>query len=69
MTNVETAAPPAVSETLAAGLAHHRAGRLAEAEAAYKRVLAIQPEQTDGCSPVVGQIENCWPNQDAVLGG
>jgi Flp pilus assembly protein TadD len=29
------------------GVAHHRAGRLAEAEAAYRRVLAAQPDNPD----------------------
>jgi tetratricopeptide (TPR) repeat protein len=33
----------AVTELLAAGLKHHQAGRLAEAEACYRRVLAAQP--------------------------
>ena len=32
-----------VTELLAAGIEHHRAGRLAEAEACYRRVLAAQP--------------------------
>jgi predicted O-linked N-acetylglucosamine transferase (SPINDLY family) len=36
-----------VQQVLAQGLAHHQAGRLAEAEAAYRRVLQAQPEQPD----------------------
>ena len=36
-----------VTEVFAAGLQHHRAGRLGEAEACYRRVLAAQPEHTD----------------------
>lgn len=32
---------------LAAGMAHHNAGRLAEAEAAYRQILAADPKQPD----------------------
>ena len=38
----------ALAAALDEGLAHHRAGRLAEAEAAYRRVLAAQPDHPDG---------------------
>src|SRR5271169_838690 len=42
------AAPqPDVAELLAAGLQHHQAGRLAKAEADYRRVLGIEPEHAD----------------------
>ena len=34
----------ALADLLSAGIAHHRAGRLAEAEAAYRRVLATSPQ-------------------------
>ncbi len=37
--------PATTLHALAAGLAHHQAGRLAEAEAAYRRVLAREPAQ------------------------
>jgi protein O-GlcNAc transferase len=36
-----------VTELLAAGLQHHQAGRLGEAEACYRRVLAAQPGHAD----------------------
>jgi len=44
-----TAARPsaAVGQLLQSGLAHHQAGRLAEAEAAYRQVLALAPAQPD----------------------
>jgi Flp pilus assembly protein TadD len=44
------ASPPpqsGVAALLAAGLAHHQAGRLAEAEARYRRVLDIVPDNAD----------------------
>jgi protein O-GlcNAc transferase len=37
----------AVKELLAAGLQHHLAGRFAEAEACYRRVLAAQPNHAE----------------------
>ena len=37
-----------MSDLLAAGLAHHQAGRLAEAEQCYRRLLAAQPDNADG---------------------
>ena len=43
-------APPAnlaVTQLLAAGLQSHQAGRLAEAEACYRRVLAAQPNYAE----------------------
>ena len=40
----------AVTELLAAGLQHHQAGRLAEAEACYRRVLAAQPNHAEAHS-------------------
>ena len=45
-----TTAPPenlAVTQLLAAGLQSHQAGRLAEAEACYRRVLAAQPNYAE----------------------
>ena len=41
--------PPGEAEpnVLALGLKHHQAGRLAEAEACYRRVLAVQPGNAD----------------------
>jgi len=36
-------AVPGAAELLSAGIAHHQAGRLAEAEGCYRRILAVQP--------------------------
>jgi protein O-GlcNAc transferase len=40
-------APAAVAELIAAGAAHHRAGRLPQAESCYQQVLAIQPDHAE----------------------
>ena len=40
-------AAPGAAELLATGLTHQQAGRLAEAEACYRRVLAAQPDHAD----------------------
>jgi len=39
---------PLAAGLLAKGLAHHQAGRLAEAEQCYRRLLAEQPDNADG---------------------
>lgn len=39
--------PQLIAETLQAGMAHHREGRLAEAAEIYKQVLAIDPANAD----------------------
>lgn len=36
-----------VEEAIAAGLAHHQAGRLAEAEALYRQILAAEPQHAE----------------------
>jgi tetratricopeptide (TPR) repeat protein len=41
------AGAPGPAALLGAGLEHQRAGRLAEAEACYRQVLAVQPDQAD----------------------
>jgi tetratricopeptide (TPR) repeat protein len=41
------AVPPGVDDVLQAGMAHHRAGRLAQAEVDYRRVLAVAPDHAD----------------------
>jgi predicted O-linked N-acetylglucosamine transferase (SPINDLY family) len=40
-------APTGAAELLVAGVNHHQAGRLAEAEICYRRVLAAQPDHAD----------------------
>ena len=47
--------PVAVADRLQTGLAHHQAGRFAEAEACYQRVLAVQPENADALH-LIGNI-------------
>jgi tetratricopeptide (TPR) repeat protein len=41
------ASRPSVSDLFRVGLDHHRAGRLAEAEALYREVLAVDPRHAD----------------------
>jgi tetratricopeptide (TPR) repeat protein len=41
------ASDPRVAGQLAAGLAHHQAGRLAQAEALYRETLTLQPDHAD----------------------
>ena len=41
------AVQPGVADLLAAGLVHHQAGRLAEAEVSYRQVLAAMPDHAD----------------------
>jgi Flp pilus assembly protein TadD len=36
-----------MSEALHQGIAHHQAGRLAEAERCYRQVLAVEPNHPD----------------------
>jgi tetratricopeptide (TPR) repeat protein len=38
---------PQVAASFAAGLAHHQAGRLTQAEALYRETLAVQPDHAD----------------------
>jgi protein O-GlcNAc transferase len=40
-------APPDVMELLMAGVVHHRAGRLPQAETCYRQVLALQPDHAE----------------------
>jgi protein O-GlcNAc transferase len=39
--------PPGIAELFAAGVAHHQAGRLPQAEACYRQVLAAQSDHAD----------------------
>ena len=40
-------AAPTIEQALQTALAHHQAGRLAEAEAIYRQILAVQPQHAD----------------------
>jgi predicted O-linked N-acetylglucosamine transferase (SPINDLY family) len=46
--NASAALPPHLADLLAAGIKHHQAGRLAEAEVCCRRLLAAQPHHPDG---------------------
>jgi tetratricopeptide (TPR) repeat protein len=45
--HAESAAVPGVDDLLAAGLQHHQAGRLPEAEAFYRRILSMDARHAD----------------------
>ena len=47
MSGLTIADPAAIAALVDDGLAHHRAGRLAQAEAAYRRVLEVEPDNAD----------------------
>ncbi len=57
---------PDVAELLKVGLSHHRAGRLAEAEACYRRVLAAQPDHADTLH-MLGLIAHRRGRQDRAV--
>jgi len=42
-----SASDPRVGGLFAAGLAHHQAGRLAQAETLYRETLALEPDHAD----------------------
>ncbi len=58
--------PVDVAKALEQGLAHHRAGRPTEAEAAYRRVLAVQPNHS-GALHLLGVIAHQAGKQDIAL--
>ena len=49
------------------GLAHHRAGRLPEAEAAYRRVLDADPDQPDALN-LLGAVAQHFGRYDEAVG-
>jgi protein O-GlcNAc transferase len=55
-----------VTELLAAGIEHHRAGRLAEAEACYRRVLAAQPSHFEAYSNLGAALRGQGKVDEAV---
>ena len=48
-------ATAAAVRRLGAGREYHQAGRLAEAEACYRQVLAVQPDHAQALQPLVRQ--------------
>ena len=55
-----------VTELLAAGIEHHRVGRLAEAEACYRRVLAAQPSHFEAYSNLGAALKGQGKVDEAV---
>lgn len=60
-------APAAVPTLLAAAIDHHRAGRLAEAEALYAQVLESDPEEPDALH-LLGLAHRAQGRVDAAIG-
>src|SRR5258708_22057185 len=62
---VEESSDPASFE---AGLAHHRAGRLPQAEAIYRQILASEPDHVDSLHLLaVASLEACRPHRALEL--
>jgi protein O-GlcNAc transferase len=58
--------PTPVAELFAAGVAHHRAGRLAQAETCYRQVLAVQPDHADALQ-LLGVLANQAGQHDLAV--
>jgi predicted O-linked N-acetylglucosamine transferase (SPINDLY family) len=61
-----TVAGLVITELWAAGVQHHRAGRLAEAEACYRRVLTAQPNNVDALSNLGVALKDQGRLDDAI---
>jgi Flp pilus assembly protein TadD len=59
--------PPDPANLLSAGLKHHQAGRLAEAEVCYRRVLAPQPDHADALH-LLGVVAHQAGRHDLAVG-
>ena len=57
--------PASIDQAMQTALAHHQAGRLAEAEALYRQVLAVQPQNPDALH-LLGLIAHQVGRQDAA---
>src|ERR1700676_5265087 len=56
-----------MSDLLATGLAHHQAGRLAEAERCYRQLLSVHPEHSDALH-LLGLLALHAKQFDAAIG-
>ena len=65
MSSARTGSPTATAATLREGLAHQRAGRLPEAEAAYRRILTVKPDHADAWHHL-GLVAHRLGNSDAA---
>ena len=61
-----TVAGVVITELWAVGVQHHRAGRLAEAEACYRRVLTAQPNNADALSNLGVALKGLGRLDDAI---
>jgi Flp pilus assembly protein TadD len=64
--NDQRATPPDVVRLLSVGFADHQAGRLREAEAAYQKVLALEPAQPDALHLLGVAAHQAGENERAV---
>ena len=49
MKRQQTASPPAIARLLAEGLGHHQAGRIAQAEELYRKILTMDAAMPTAC--------------------
>ncbi len=62
----DAGAAPGIAEWLAAALAHHQQGRLAEAETLYRQILAADPRHSDSLH-LLGVIATQVGRNDAAV--
>lgn len=66
MTAVVRADEPSIRSALQAGMAHHDAGRLAEAEAIYRRVLEAAPDRAEALALLADLRRRCGADEEAL---
>src|SRR5438876_12321213 len=62
---MQTTPPTTCAQAIQIALQHHRAGRLAEAEAIYRQVLQVEPKNIDALH-LLGVLAHQTGNQDAA---
>jgi len=60
------ATEPSLQELLQTGLCHHQAGRLSQAEAAYRQILQVAPDQPDALHLLGMVVNQAGQNELAV---